>query len=49
MKGTLWYPDLRCGDWREVLADVGEVDAIVCDCPYSARTHGMQRTEKHDD
>lgn len=33
-------PDLRCGDWREVLADVGEVDAVIVDAPYSARTHG---------
>jgi hypothetical protein len=31
--------DLRCGDWREVLADVGEVDAVICDPPYGARTH----------
>lgn len=35
-----WAPDLRCGDWREVLADVGEVDAVIVDAPYSARTHG---------
>ena len=31
--------DLRCGDWRDVLADVGEVDALICDPPYGARTH----------
>lgn len=31
--------DLRLGDWREVLADVGEVDALVFDPPYSKRTH----------
>lgn len=30
--------DLRCGDWREVLADV-ECDALICDPPYGARTH----------
>ena len=35
-----WHPDLRCGDWREVLADVGEVDCVMVDAPYSARTHG---------
>ena len=31
--------ELRLGDWREVLADVDVVDAIVTDPPYSARTH----------
>jgi 23S rRNA G2445 N2-methylase RlmL len=31
--------DLRCGDWRDVLADVGEVDAVITDPPYGARTH----------
>lgn len=31
--------DLRCGDWRTALADVGEVDALICDPPYSERTH----------
>ena len=31
--------DLRLGDWREVLADVEEVDAVICDPPYGARTH----------
>lgn len=31
--------DLRCGDWREVLADVEQVDALICDPPYGARTH----------
>jgi len=31
--------DLRCGDWREVLADVGECDALITDPPYSERTH----------
>lgn len=29
---------LRHGDWRDVLADV-ECDAIICDPPYSAKTH----------
>jgi site-specific DNA-methyltransferase (adenine-specific) len=32
--------DLRLGDWREVLADVERVDAVIVDAPYSARTHG---------
>lgn len=31
--------DLRCGDWRDVLADVAEVDAVITDPPYGARTH----------
>ncbi len=31
--------DLRCGDWREALADVGEVDAVIVDAPYSSKTH----------
>jgi len=32
--------DLRCGPWQDVLADVDEVDALIVDAPYSARTHG---------
>lgn len=35
--------DLRLGRWQDVLADV-ECDALICDPPYSARTH-----EGHDD
>lgn len=31
--------DLRCGDYREVLADETEVDLVCCDPPYSERTH----------
>lgn len=31
--------DLRLGDWRTALADVGEVDAVITDPPYSERTH----------
>lgn len=34
--------DLRLGDYRTVLADVTEVDAVICDPPYSARTHSGQ-------
>jgi hypothetical protein len=30
--------DLRLGRWEDVLADVGECEAIVSDPPYSART-----------
>jgi len=31
--------DLRCGDWRDVLADVDEVDCLITDPPYGARMH----------
>lgn len=31
--------DLRLGDWRDVLADVEEVDALITDPPYSERVH----------
>lgn len=37
-------PDLRVGRWQDALADVGEVDAIICDPPYSARTHAAATT-----
>lgn len=37
-------PDLRMGRWQDVLEDVGEVDAVIADPPYSARVH-----EGHDD
>jgi len=31
--------DFRLGDWRRVLEDVEEVDAVICDPPYGDRTH----------
>lgn len=31
-------PDLRLGRYQDVLADV-EVDAVICDPPFGARTH----------
>lgn len=31
--------DLRLGRWQDVLADVTTCDAVICDPPYSARTH----------
>jgi site-specific DNA-methyltransferase (adenine-specific) len=31
--------ELRLGRWEDVLADVGEVDALISDPPYSERTH----------
>lgn len=36
--------DLRLGRWQDVLADVGEVDTLISDPPYSERTH-----RGHDD
>ncbi len=36
--------DLRLGAWQEALADVEQVDAVICDPPFSARTHAGQRT-----
>jgi site-specific DNA-methyltransferase (adenine-specific) len=41
--------DLRLGRWQDTLADVTTCDAVICDPPYSARTHegsdaGVQRT-----
>lgn len=31
--------ELRQGRWEDALADVGEVDALILDPPYSERTH----------
>lgn len=31
--------DLRLGDWRDVLADIGDVDCLCVDPPYGMRTH----------
>lgn len=31
--------DLRLGRWEDVLTDVAQVDAVIADPPYSARTH----------
>lgn len=36
--------DLRLGRWEDALADVGEVDVVISDPPYSERVH-----EGHDD
>lgn len=36
--------DLRLGRWQEALADVGEVDCVITDPPYSDRVHSGQRT-----
>jgi hypothetical protein len=40
--------ELRRGRWQNVLPDV-EVDAVICDPPYGARTHeAPARTNRHD-
>jgi len=51
--GDIWRsPDgsieLRCGDYREALADVDRVDAVITDPPYSERTHAGQRHGRMD-
>lgn len=53
MTGEVWRSqcgkmELRCGDWREVLADVTERDAVIADPPYSERTHSGQCTVRND-
>jgi hypothetical protein len=35
--------ELRVGRWEDVLADIGDVHAVIADTPYSSRTH-----EGHD-
>ena len=34
---------LHFGRWQDVLAHVDAVDAVICDPPYWARTHGSSR------
>lgn len=41
--------DLRVGDWHQVLADVGTVDAVIVDPPYSERTHSKSRDGVRED
>ena len=36
-KGAGW--ELRLGKWQDVLGDVGMVDSVITDPPYSERTH----------
>jgi hypothetical protein len=36
--------ELRVGDWRLALVDAGDVDAVITDPPYSARTHAAKTT-----
>ena len=36
--------DFRFGRYQDVLADVGNVSVIICDPPYSDRTHKGRRT-----
>ena len=40
--------ELRLGDWRAVLADVGQFDAIITDPPYSERTHAAAAAARRD-
>lgn len=40
--------DLRVGRWEDALADVDLVDAIICDPPYSERTHAAATTRADD-
>ena len=40
--------DFRLGKYQDVLTDVEEVSAIICDPPYSERTHNGQLTEARD-
>jgi len=36
---VMFRPELRAGDWRDVLVDLADVDALIVDSPYGARTH----------
>src|SRR5687767_10922650 len=36
--------DVRHGRWQDVLADVGRVQSIISDAPYSPRTHAGYRS-----
>jgi len=36
--------DIRIGDWRDAMSDIGTVDSIIVDPPYSARTHAAATT-----
>ena len=40
--------ELRCGDWRDALADVEMVDCLCSDPPYGQRTHEGQRHGRFD-
>ena len=44
--GEIMEWDLRLGDWREQLSDLQEVDAVICDPPYSSRVEVGFRTSK---
>mgnify|MGYP003114772511 CR=1 FL=1 len=41
--------DLRLGRWQDALADVEQVDAVIVDAPYSARTHGGHDGQSSED
>ena len=40
--------DFRLGRYQDVLADIDEVSAVICDPPYSWRTHDGQCTTARD-
>ena len=46
MTAPLW--DLRLGKWQTALADIGEVDCVITDPPYSERTHAGARGSDRD-
>lgn len=38
--------ELRLGKWQDVLADVQEVDSVICDPPFDKEAHTLQRRVK---
>lgn len=40
--------DLRLGSWQDVLADI-ECDAVICDPPFSQRTHELSAAAERSD
>lgn len=40
--------DIRVGRWQDALSDIDMVDAVICDPPYSARTHSAGTTRNDD-
>ena len=42
-------PEIRFGDWREVLSDVRRADALIFDAPYSEKTHAGHNSGTRSD
>lgn len=40
--------DIRVGRWQDALADIDMVDAVICDPPYSDRTHSAGTTRNDE-